>query len=111
MKIEVLYFEGCPNHQATVSLLKDVSKRTHLETEIEEIEIKDLDAANAKKFLGSPTVRVNGLDIEPSARFATDFGMMCRVYERGDTRVGVPPEDLIRRALEEATGKTINERG
>ena len=55
------------------------------------------------KFLGSPTVRINGVDIEPSARSRTDFGMMCRRYEDGS---GVPPKDLIRAAVLEAIGKS-----
>jgi hypothetical protein len=47
-------------------------------------------------FLGSPTVRINGLDIEPSARQRTAFGMMCRTYEGSGS---VPSEDLIRSAI------------
>ena len=50
-------------------------------------------------FLGSPTVRIDGLDIEPSARQRTAFGMMCRTYEGGG---GVPSEDLIRNAITRA---------
>jgi hypothetical protein len=45
--------------------------------------------------VGSPSVRIDGLDIEPSARQRTAFGMMCRTYESG----GVPSEDLIRSAI------------
>jgi len=107
LKIEVLYFDGCPNHRATVSLLEDISKRAHLDAEIEEIEIKDLATSAAMGFLGSPTVRVNGLDIEPDARASKEFGMMCRVYASGGRRVGVPPEDVVWRALEEAAGKAV----
>ena len=47
-------------------------------------------------FLGSPTVRIDGLDIEPSARQRTDFGMMCRRYKGSG---GVPSEDLIHSAI------------
>lgn len=48
------------------------------------------------RFLGSPTVQVDGLDIEPSARSRTDFAVGCRVYgPSGD----VPPRDLVLAAL------------
>ncbi|MEO7144953.1 MAG: hypothetical protein ABI165_15760, partial [Bryobacteraceae bacterium] len=50
-------------------------------------------------FLGSPTVRIDGVDIERSARQRTSFGMMCRTY---DGSGGVPSEELIRRAITEA---------
>ena len=45
------------------------------------------------------TIRINGLDIEPSARQRITFGMMCRTYEGSG---GVPSEDLIRSAIAEA---------
>jgi hypothetical protein len=109
MEIEILYFDGCPNYRATVSLVERLQKRFYLETEVKETEIKDLDAARAQRFLGSPTVRVNGVDVEPSARLSKDFGMMCRVYDSGGIRVGVPPEDLIRRAFEDAIEATRGE--
>lgn len=107
LKIEILYIEDCPNHRATVSLLEDISNRAHLDAEIEEIEVKDLGTATAMGFLGSPTVRVNGLDIEPDARASREFGMMCRVYASGGRRVGVPPEDVLWRAFQEAAGKAV----
>jgi hypothetical protein len=50
-------------------------------------------------LLGSPTVRIGGLDIEPSARQRTTFGMICGTYEGSG---GVPSEDLIRGAINAA---------
>ena len=50
-------------------------------------------------FLGSPTVRINGVDVEPSAHQRTSFGLMCRTYEGNG---GVPPEELIDRAITES---------
>ena len=51
------------------------------------------------RFLGSPTVRINDMDIEPSARSRSGFGMLCRTY---DGSGGVPSEALIRSAITEA---------
>jgi hypothetical protein len=63
-----------------------------------ETKVEDSDMAVSLGFLGSPTVRINGLDIEPSARHRTAFGMMCRTYGTS----GVPHEDLIRKAITQA---------
>jgi hypothetical protein len=48
-------------------------------------------------FLGSPTIRVNGLDVDPPSRASTDIGFACRRYAGG-----IPSEDMIRAALYEA---------
>jgi hypothetical protein len=65
--------------------------------------VRDQETAVKIGFLRSPTVRINGVDIEPSARSRTDFGIMCRRYEGG----GVPPESLIRRAIAEAVSASV----
>ena len=62
--------------------------------------------AESFRFLGSPTVLVDGVDVEPSARNSDQIGFGCRIYTCGDKRVGVPGEDLIRAALIEAQGQS-----
>ena len=62
--------------------------------------------AESFRFLGSPTVLVNGLDVEPSARNSDQIGFGCRTYTSGDRRVGIPGEDLIRAALVEAQSQS-----
>ncbi len=100
MKIEVLYFEGCPNYLPTVDRLRTVLAREGLRAELIEIEVKDDSDAKALKFCGSPTIRVNGLDIEPSSRQASETGFACRRYPGG-----LPSEELIRAAFSEARGQ------
>lgn len=101
MKIEVLYFEGCPNYLPAVERLRTVLRDEGLTTaELAEIEVKDTSAAKALKFFGSPTIRVNGLDIEADLRSIEETGFACRRY------VGaLPLEELIRAALKEAQGR------
>ncbi len=93
--IQVLYFEGCPNHEPAVALTRSVLAELGLDTEIEEIAVETAEDAVRHRFLGSPTVRVDGQDIEPGARDRTEFSLCCRVYEGG----GVPPESLLLAAL------------
>ena len=70
--------------------------------ELIEVLITDFGSALANRFLGSPTVRINGIDLEPSARTANQFGLMCRAYLNGTNREGVPSVELIRQALKQA---------
>ena len=70
-----------------------------------EMSVADQNTAVHVGFLGSPTVRIDGLDIEPSARQRTTFGMMCRTYEGSG---GVPSEDLIRSAINAAETRSCS---
>jgi hypothetical protein len=97
MKIEILYFPGCPNHEPAVRRVRDVAAREGLSAEILEIDVSDERTAKAMGFLGSPTIRINGLDIEPAARGAQPSGLSCRRYPGG-----LPPEEMIRAAIAEA---------
>ncbi|HZQ54126.1 MAG TPA: DUF2703 domain-containing protein [Bryobacteraceae bacterium] len=97
MKIEVLYFEGCLNHAPAVDRLKTVLRQAGLVTEVSEIEVTHELAAKTLRFFGSPTIRVNGLDIEPDSRSVKDTGFACRRYSGG-----LPSEEMIRTALREA---------
>ena len=99
MKIEVLYIDGCPHFPATVDAVKKCLGLLGVICPITEMSVTDHGMAAHIGFLGSPTVRINGLDIEPSAHQRTAFGMMCRTYEGSG---GVPSEDLIRSAITKA---------
>jgi len=95
MRVQVLYFQGCPNHPPTVGLIKDAMSALGLDAPVEEVEVKEPDEAERLRFLGSPSVRVDGVDIEPAARGRTDFGVCCRTYDGK----GIPPRALVERAL------------
>lgn len=101
MKIEVLYFEGCPNHKPAVARLLSVVREQGIAATVAEVEIRDAETARTARFLGSPSIRVNGVDIDPDSRTATGAGFACRFYAGG-----LPSEDMIRAALREAQGQT-----
>jgi hypothetical protein len=100
MKIEVLYFDGCPNHVPATQRVRAIVRQEGVSAEVSEIEVKDESAAKALAFPGSPTIRVNGLDIEPALRGSADTGFACRRYPGG-----FPSEEMIRAALREARGQ------
>ena len=97
MKIELLYFDGCPNYLPALDRLKAVLRKAGLPTEVSEIEVTDESAARALRFFGSPTIRINGFDIDADSRCVKDTGFACRRYPGG-----LPSEEMIRTALREA---------
>ena len=105
MKVEILYFPGCPNHVPAVDRVREVLKQEGTTADMLEVEVKDMATAHEIGFLGSPSIRVDGQDIEPAVRGSDGFGMMCRTYIDRGQRSGVPPPEWIRAALWEARGR------
>ena len=102
MKIEVLYLPGCPNHSPAVALVREALQLEGVSAETIEVEVTDAATAKTMCFLGSPTIRVNGQDVEPAARPAQSFGLTCRTYVDEGRRSGLPPGDWVRAAVHEA---------
>jgi hypothetical protein len=97
--IELLYFDGCPNHEALLPRLREIVADTDISVEVELRRISGDEAAQRERFLGSPTVRVDGHDVEPGAEHRTDYGMKCRLYRTATGLSGQPGEEWLRAAL------------
>lgn len=67
------------------------------------------DAATAQRlaFPGSPTIRVDGLDVDPAARTMSSWSMACRVYPGPGAAQGFPPKSMVAKAISEAAGRQI----
>lgn len=102
MKIEVLYFEGCPNHEPAIDRVQEILREEGISATVSEVNVYDALVAKEIGFLGSPSIRVNGLDAEPEARSARDHGMMCRTYTVNGRREGLPSREMLRKAIREA---------
>jgi hypothetical protein len=102
--IELLYFDGCPNHEALLPRLREIVADSDVSAEVDLRRISDDNAAQRERFLGSPTVRVDGHDVEPGAERRSDFGMKCRLYRTASGVSGQPDEQCIRAALQRAAG-------
>jgi hypothetical protein len=100
MKIEVLYVPGCPNRQPALDAVTSVLATESMRTNICEVPVHSEGDAQALRFPGSPTVRINGDDVEPQTR--PRFGLACRLYANG---TGIPSEAAIRRAVGAAKQK------
>jgi mercuric ion transport protein len=105
MKIEVLYIADCPNHQQVVERVQEVLSSAGIHDTVAQVEVRDTAEAEKWRFIGSPTVRIDGVDIEPEARTVRHFGLGCRSYAEDGRRSGSPSAQLIWRALQESQGK------
>ena len=94
MKIEILYVPGCPNYQPTFERLQSVLASESVKAGIHGIAVTTEVEAKALSFSGSPTVRVNGEDVEPHR--TSVLSLACRLYAN---RCGVPSEELLRTAI------------
>jgi hypothetical protein len=101
MRIELLYFEGCPNHLPAMEMLREILDSLSRVDQIHQVEVRTQAEAEAIRFVGSPSIRIDGSDIEPWARTAKEFGLSCRTYRDGPQHGGVPSRELLRRAIME----------
>jgi hypothetical protein len=97
--VELLYFVGCPNHEAFLPHLRQLIVQARVGAQIELRRVESPEAAERERFLGSPTVRVDGRDVDPSARERDDYGLKCRLYRTDEGLVGIPPDEWVLAAL------------
>ncbi|GAC1420908.1 MAG: hypothetical protein NVSMB62_15330 [Acidobacteriaceae bacterium] len=101
MTIEILYFEGCPNHAVATNLVREALQKENKQADVREVEVRTPEQAQSLGFLGSPSIRINGLDVEVKARSVTTFGFGCRTYFDENGRSGTPTERMVRQAIQE----------
>jgi len=99
MEIELLYFEGCLTYLKALQNLREVLGEEGISGEVKIIMVGSEEEAEELKFLGSPTIRIDGIDIDKSALGRTDFGIKCRLYFIDGEFLGYPTKEMIRRAL------------
>ena len=101
MKIEVLYVPNCPNHAVALDRLREVLSAEGFQKHVNEVLVRDAEMAQSLKFPGSPTIRIDGRDVEPQVEKTAAFGLMCRLYSDGS---GAPSQQKLRAAIEKANG-------
>jgi hypothetical protein len=100
--VEVLTFPGCPNRDGAIAMAGRVCDHLGSAAEVRVIDIPDQAAAEQARFLGSPTIRVDGRDIEPGAERQQEYVHACRLYQGRHSLRGLPEEDWLRQALRTA---------
>jgi len=99
-KIEFLFWEDCPSHPRAWELLREVMDQEGIEVPIERIEVLTDEQAARLGFPGSPTIRVDGADIDPAGAAQMGSALTCRIYILENGRYSpLPSREMIRRAL------------
>ena len=102
IKIEFLWFDDCPNHSDARRLLLDVMAARQVQQEVDDVDATGPDVAQRYKFPGSPTIRINGADIEPGFSDPGDYTPRCRLYATTAGLKGIPERRWIEDAIDRA---------
>jgi hypothetical protein len=97
--IELLYFDGCPHYEQFLPHLQQLLNDHQISAPIQLIRIESDDDAQRLRFLGSPSLRINGHDVDPTAAGRDTYGMQCRLYATPEGTTGTPPDQWILHAL------------
>lgn len=106
MKVEVLYVAECPAHAPALALLERILAEEGVAAGIHQVLVQDENMARALRFGGSPTIRIDGRDVEREP-VAAAYGVCCRLYP-ASPETGLPPAALVRQAVREARRQGSN---
>jgi hypothetical protein len=105
VRVLFLYYEDCPSHELALERLHQVLVDEGIDAAVEIVKVETDAQAEQWGFVGSPTILVEGRDIDPPPPSA-QFALTCRAYRREDGRISpLPPPELISRSLHAATGR------
>jgi hypothetical protein len=102
VQVELLYTEDDPGYMAARQNLVEVLAEDAFETTIQMITVRSAEDATLLEFPGSPTIRIDGVDIDPKGGSGTSLGL--RIYANENGASSVPSKALIRAAVVRARG-------
>ena len=98
-EVEFLWFQGCPNHEAARAILDEVIDDVAPGTTVRDIDATDPGVATSHRFPGSPTIRVDGKDVDPALIDPGDYTPRCRLFRSDSGIIRVPERRWIEDAL------------
>jgi hypothetical protein len=99
VRIELFFWRECPSYPEAQQLLEEVLAARGIEAPVEVHEVTSDEEARRLGFPGSPTIRVDGRDVDPAGAWARP-ALTCRIYYLPDGRVSpVPPREQLEEAL------------
>jgi len=93
--VELLYFEGCPSYELVWQELFEVIGAAGVDACVRPVLVATLAEAQELGFPGSPSVRVNGVDVEGHEGPGT---LSCRVYAENGGK-NRPSKGVLHKAL------------
>ena len=102
MRVSFLFYEDCPSHDLALERLREVLDEKGIDANVEVVKVESEEQAQELRFVGSPTILLNGQDIAPPPPDSL-YALTCRAYRLEDGRISpLPSPDTIRRAIEAA---------
>ena len=99
MRIELLWWEGCPSYPQALHELRGILDDEGVLEEVDLIQVHDDEQARRECFPGSPTIRIDGEDLVPPGE-GEPFSLTCRIYRLRDGRISPTPDpDDVRDAV------------
>ena len=97
--MELLFWEGCPSYPEAEALLVDVLRGRGIDARIERRQVLTRQEAEELAFPGSPTIRIDGRDVDPQGASARP-ALTCRIYRLPDGRISpIPARETLEAAL------------
>ena len=102
-RVELLFWDGCPSHPQALADLREAMAQLGLDADQVLVrEVTSDERADRERFVGSPTIRIDGEDLDDPGE--EPFGLTCRVYRRRDGAISPVPDpadvrDALRRAM------------
>ena len=101
MKIRFLYYEECPSHEEALERLRKTLAEESVQAAVEIVKVETSEEARDLRFPGSPTILIDGQDIDPQPN--AQYALTCRAYRLEDGRISpLPSVSMIRRAIRSA---------
>lgn len=102
--VELLWFQDCPNHPAARALIDELLGDLAPGTTVHDIDATDPAVAQLHRFPGSPTIRIDGRDVDPTYQDPGDYTPHCRLYRTAEGLRGLPERAWVEAALRASTG-------
>ena len=100
LRVEVLWCDGCPGRDEANGALMEALARHGSRSIVEYVQVKDSREAERRRFRGSPTIQVDGRDVESPDASDAEYGLACRLYPSPEGLLPWPSQAVIRRAIE-----------
>ncbi|OYT73318.1 MAG: hypothetical protein CFK49_04620 [Armatimonadetes bacterium JP3_11] len=103
MRIELLYYPECPSHERALELIREALASEGVSAEVNVVRIDTQEQAETHRFIGSPTIRVNGRELQPQPHLP--YRLTCRTFQHEDGRLSpLPSLTMLREAIRNTEG-------
>lgn len=103
MRIELLYYPECPSHERALELIHEALTHEGVTAEVEVVRIDTQEQAEQHRFIGSPTIRIDGRELQPQPHLP--YRLTCRAFQHEDGRLSpLPSLSMLREAIRNTEG-------